>query len=545
VSGPAGSTEGPVTLRLRRAQDPPRLWSPVDAFLYNVVTTNVAVLIGLPLLAGARFFYQTSSIAIATLVVGAFCVLEAVTYAFLVSSLPRDGGDYVFQSRLFSGAVGAVFALTGTAMGGALWVGISGWFASRVVIGPFVALVAFQTGQPVLHHLARWIMSPAGVVGCGLAVIAWSALLTTRSMATYARVQRIAAVAGVVCLVILTAYFATTRLSVNVSIYRSVLYRALEVGYRHGGHEEGWRAALGLIPFVAFGLIYPGWAAYQSAEVRGAGHLRSQAFVIVGSKLVMVALALVVLTLPLRHAGEELFASSAYLALHDPESFWVLAPRLFGLREAPWLSVVILVVLAAGLNTWFWLWAPTHALAASRVMLAMSWDRLLPRWFAKLDPRTGTPSRCVATFSVACLLVLPVAAVVGPVRLAVDGTLVYLAMFAMTCVAAALFPFVRRERYRDSTAASLEVGGIPLISLAALGFLAFCIPLAFAYVRLEVSAGGPAALDMVFLVVAPYVAAALLYAFLRSYRRRREGADVDLYFRDLPPSSDVTPHPFG
>ena len=288
-----------------------------------------------------------------------FCLLESVVYAFLVSSMPRDGGDYVFQSRLLAGAAGSVFALTGTVLGGVLWVGIAGWFASRVVVGPFVALLAFHLRAPALEAVSAWLMSTPGVVACGLAVVAWSALLTTRSMATFARVQRVGAAVGFVCLVVLTAYFATTRLSVNVSIYRSVLYRALEVGSGtrpRGGLEScaGTRAA------VAFGLIYPGWAAYQAAEVRSAGRLRSQAFAIVGSKAAVVVLALIVLTLPLRHAGEELFASSAYLALHDPRSFWILAPRLFGLRAAPWLSAVILVVLACGLNIWFWLWAPTH-----------------------------------------------------------------------------------------------------------------------------------------------------------------------------------------
>lgn len=534
TQGPRRGPGALVVLRLVRAQDPPTLWSPYDAFLYNVVTTNVAVLIGLPLLAGARFFYQTSSIATATLVAGAFCVLEAVVYALLVSSLPRDGGDYVFQSRLLSGAVGTVFAFTGTVMGGVLWVGIAGWFASRVVIGPFLALLAFHTGAPFLGSLARWTMSSAGVVVCGLAVVGWSALMTTRSMATYARVQRIGAAVGFVCLLVLAAYFATTRLSINVSIYRSVLYRALEVGYRHGGHAEGWRAALELVPFVAFGLVYPGWAAYQAAEVKDAGRLRSQAFAIIGSKAAVVALALVVLTLPLRHAGEELFASSAYLALHDPQSFWVLAPRLFGLRAAPWLSVVILVFLAAGLNIWFWLWVPTHALAASRVMLAMSWDRLLPRWFSRLDPRYGTPVRCVAVFSAACLLAVPAAALLGPVRLAVDGALVHLATFSVTCVAALLFPFLRRERYRESTAAPLELAGVPLISLAALGFLVFSVPLMWAYFRLEVSVGGPAPVDTLLVVGVPYLASLGLYLFFRTYRRRSEGADVDLYFRDLP-----------
>ncbi len=61
-------------------------------------------------------------------------------YAFLVSTMPRDGGDYTFQSRLLGGAAGAVFAFAGVVVGGALWVAIAGWFASRIAVGPLIVL---------------------------------------------------------------------------------------------------------------------------------------------------------------------------------------------------------------------------------------------------------------------------------------------------------------------------------------------------------------------------------------------------------------------
>ena len=46
------------TLRLREIARPPRVWSPLDAFLYNVMTTNVAVTFGILLLAGAASTFR-------------------------------------------------------------------------------------------------------------------------------------------------------------------------------------------------------------------------------------------------------------------------------------------------------------------------------------------------------------------------------------------------------------------------------------------------------------------------------------------------------
>ena len=387
-------------LWFRRAQEPPTVWSPLDAFLYNLMTTNVAVFFGVPFVAGAAFYYPVRSLTLSILIAGAFCLLEALVYAFLVSTMPRNGGDYTFQTRLLGSAAGAVFAFTGVIVGGALWMAIAGWFASRIAVGPMVVLIGRGLGLGAVVAVGDWLMSTAGVVFMGLVVVAWSALETSWSMRLYARVQRTLVVVGLVAVVVLVVYFALTRLSVNVSTYSAILYRAVEDGYVRHGRTSGWQAALALLPVVAFGLIYPGWVAFQAAEVRRAGELRVQLSTIVGAKFLAVVFALLVLPLPVRHVGEELFGASVYLALHDPVSFWRLLPRLFGLPAAPWLSYVGLTCLAVAVNAWFWAWVPNHTLAASRVMLAMSWDRLSPSLVLAPAPaqraRRCTPSPCSA-----------------------------------------------------------------------------------------------------------------------------------------------------
>jgi amino acid transporter len=285
---------------------------------------------------------------------------------------------------------------------------------------------------------------------------------------------------------------------------------------------------------VAFGLIYPGWVAFQSAEVRRAGELRVQLTTIVGAKMVAVVFALVVLPLPLRHVGEELFGASVYLALHDPASFWQLAPRLFGLPAAPWLSAVILVSIAVAVNTWFWGWVPNHTLAASRVMLSMSWDRLLPRWLSGLHRRNGTPVRAIAVFSILCCVVVLLYSRLGVWLLALHGTLVNLIAFSFTCLAAGLFPFLRRELYRDSTAGPYEMARVPVISVGAFVFLGFAGFLLTRYIEFGGPSGELHLSDSLIFVVAIYGATVAIYLLFRFWRRRREGADLDVYYREAP-----------
>ncbi len=526
---------GRPVLRFRRAQVPPTVWSPLDAFFYNLMSTNVAVFFGVWYVAGATFYYPLTSLTAAIVITGSFCLLEALVYAWLVSSMPRNGGDYTFQSRLLPRPLGAVFALAGIVVGGALWMVIAGWVASRVVVGPFAILLGQALRAEPLVDIGKWVMSTAGLVAMGLLAIGWSALLTSWSMRVFARVQRVLVIAGLAAGVIPIAYFVLTRLSLNVSTYRSIIYRAVEVGFSRQGHSIGWEATRALLPLVAFGLIYPGWVAFQSAEVRRAGELRVQLTTIVGAKTVAILLALVVLPLPIHHAGEQLFGASVYLALNDPDSFWQLMPRLFGLPGAPWLSVVVLGSLAIAINAWFWAWVPNHTLAASRVMLSMSWDHLLPRWMSVLHPRNGTPVRAILAFSAVSAAAVLLYMGVSVWQLAVQATLVNLITFAVTCLAAVLFPFLHREQYRESTAAPFELLRVPVISLAGLLFVCFAGYLGWLYLTTGGPSRGLRLADTLVFIAAVYGAAAALYVVLRRYRHRHEGGDAEIYYREAEP----------
>ncbi len=527
------SRTGGVTLKLREIARPPRVWSPLDALLYNVMTTNVAVTFGILLVAGAAFYFPVHSMTLAILITGGFCLCEAMVYAFLVSSVPRNGGDYIFLRRLVSGWVGALFAVSGVVVGGALWMAITGWFASRVAVGPFLILLGQSTHDSGLARLGQLVLTPAGVLLLGLVAVAWSAFINMRGMRAYARLQRVLVVAGSVALLVLVTYFALTRLDTNNSAYSEILLRAYYDGFQRSGHIGGLSAAVQLLPIVSFGLIYPGWIAFQAAEVKKASSLRVQSLTIVVGKVVSIGFALVLLPLPISHMGEELFGASAYLAVHDPDAFWVLAPRLFSTAGTPWLAWVTLFSLAIAANAWFWLWVPNHTLAASRVLLAMSWDRLAPRWMGRLGERHGAPLLAILTFSMLSAALVLCAEWLGIWRLLIAATLVNLMTFGATCTAAALWPFSRRELYRESTAAPYELLGVPLITVTGLAFAAFAGYLAWRYLSLQVVAQASGTGTMLVALCAIYGVPVLTLLAYRWHRRRHEGADIDLYFRDV------------
>ena len=105
----ADTTMGTATgtrpaLFLRNATGLVKAWSTFDAFVYSFWSVNLITL-GLY---GMSFVYTVpdGQLLAAILVFGVLTTFLVVTYAMLVSVMPRTGGDYAWQSRVLGGGLG-------------------------------------------------------------------------------------------------------------------------------------------------------------------------------------------------------------------------------------------------------------------------------------------------------------------------------------------------------------------------------------------------------------------------------------------------------
>src|SRR5213594_5026942 len=103
--------EGP-TLFLRKATGLVKGWSKFDAFLYSFMSVNFVTL-GLFFALAVLGYVPTGQVLPALLVSGVFITFLVITYAGLISVMPRAGGDYVWQSRVLGGGLAFVLAVTG------------------------------------------------------------------------------------------------------------------------------------------------------------------------------------------------------------------------------------------------------------------------------------------------------------------------------------------------------------------------------------------------------------------------------------------------
>ena len=103
------------TLFLRKATGLVKGWSKFDAFLYSFMSVNFVTL-GLFFALSVLAFVPTGQVLPALLISGVFVSFLVVTYAGMISVMPRAGGDYVWQSRVMGGGIAFVLDAMGSAL---------------------------------------------------------------------------------------------------------------------------------------------------------------------------------------------------------------------------------------------------------------------------------------------------------------------------------------------------------------------------------------------------------------------------------------------
>src|SRR5919198_2321903 len=142
-------------LFLRKATGLVKGWSKFDAFLYSFMSVNFVTL-GLFFALSVLAVVPTGQVLPALLISAVFVTFLVVTYAGLISVMPRAGGDYVWQSRVLGGGIGFVLAVTG-------W-----WFILWYWTPVYATILNVEVLQPLaavlkLHGLLDFLSRDSGL----------------------------------------------------------------------------------------------------------------------------------------------------------------------------------------------------------------------------------------------------------------------------------------------------------------------------------------------------------------------------------------------
>jgi len=531
------------TLFLRKATGLVRGWSVRDSMIYACLSTNVVTL-GIFEFSYQSFFPQ-GQLLTAVLISAIWVSFLVIAYAGLIVTIPRAGGDYVWQTRILGSGVGFVMAVTGWWFILWLWAPIYGNVLSAEFFQPLLATL----GHP---SAATWFGGHNGIFLVSVITIALAGILVSLGMAGYARIQKWGFYGGLVGFAVILILLAVNNHATFVSSFNLEAqkifgvhnaYQATNAGAAKAGYVSpsfGFTplsASMLLVPMMMFYLLWPNWGSTLYGEIRGASDFRRVFAGMFGGLWITVALSVLFLVLVNKTMGQAFYNNtgalywSAYYGGKVPAAIpiWPYPVMFIG-----WLvhNQIFQVVLLVVMLLWFLAWVGTLFLSSTRVIFAAAFDRILPDRAAEVSEKRKVPLYSLV------LMLLPAVGLSAIYAYwskfytyTLDATLVIAVTYLFSAFAVVLLPFIKKDLWQASPASRIKLFGIQIVPAAGwitIGLLGFNL-----YEWLTNATYGVNGTDSLYYMGAMYVLAIAIYVVARLVRRR-QGIDLGLINKEIP-----------
>ncbi len=384
-------------LYLRRASGLVRIAGPWSSLAFNVIWTgNCVGLIAAFILNSFPFISPGQNIPLLIIVASLLSTLNTATYMFFSMVIPRSGGDYHYIGRTLHPSLGFV-----SSVNWAIWLPlVLGWAASVIIpIALSSVLISWgtATNNPGALQMADWLNTPDKKFLVGAVVIIVFTAITLLGNKVYFAIQNIAFALMLVGIVITFAAFLSNNPTTFASsidkllgpdTYQSTI-RSFETQF-----PTIERPALIAIPSgITLWAGINTWACGSSliaGEVKDERKLRTWLIAnVLGSFFVGGVMALTAY-LYFTSVGEKFIYAMTYLS-GSPDSRIVFPPFYASFIPIAFPNVIIFVLFAGAFFLGGTFFMPQNQILGSRVMLAWSLDRLMPRQLGYVDRKFHQP----------------------------------------------------------------------------------------------------------------------------------------------------------
>lgn len=459
--------------------------------------------------------------------------------ALLTATLPKVGGDYVFNSRILHPAIGFAFNLCVVAIS-PLTAGLVAGFMATLGLSPAFSAIATVTGSDRFADWATYFTFPhknvVFVVGTlGVLLVSGLAALGTRILIRVMTILvLIFAASAIIDLLILlftshSSFVSTYNDLAGHGAYEKVVQAGAGSGLypSEGGYST--KSTFGALFFAISIVTYCFWGMYLSAEVRRAGQRDRMLKSFLGGGFIQALSLMIGWILLLHTVGRDFFISATAGNIKTGIASFPFFAALVANQE------IIVVVLSLAFTLWIIPGININMAVVQRGLFAYAFDGLLPRKVAVVHPRTHTPLVAIAIVAVLSELGVALYAYWADIItiITIIGFFPFFALF-MVGISAMVMERRRPDIYKGSPA-DWRPWGLPMLAIS--GFLtsalaALAIFLVF-YFQDETglashhwwAAFGPALL----------VGVGILWWYAARAIRRREGIDLDLLYRTIPP----------
>lgn len=508
-------------------------------FMNQGLTPSMWVMISLGL-----GVYTGGNLIIATLLSALLCGIGfSLVWGILGGSMPRSGGEYIYNSRIISPLIGIAESF-GNAFVWIMWIYVlAPWTVDPGLVMLFQFLnmpsVADFFTQPVALFL---IASLVNVIGL---------LFVVFGMKIFAAVQKVIMVVAVAgTLVILLVLTFTSREAFvqawnNLAIqYGSLDYNGFLTAARSAIEEGGdvlpktwnWYDTLGVMVAGSWLFAYSYCITFIAGEVK-----RPDKTIIMANLSAILVPAFFMLWLGIvlyRTVGFEFLSATAWVdnlgeGLAGYTFPW--SPNFVGLAAVVNHNAFVVFMMALSFilfNLW---WVALSYLAFPRILFAWGMDRMGPKWFADIDYRWASPVKnhilCFVLGEIGILLYTIWQEQMS--GLSVTG-LEIVSVFGVTAIAATIFPFSKKAKHiwETSPYKKWKVLGVPAVTIGGVVNLIYLAILFYFFIVMP-DLEGLAIGSLIFYIV--IWSLGIAWYFYWKARNKQVGVDISMTFGELPP----------
>lgn|SRR5208283_3102314 len=540
----------PKTPFLREATGLVREVKAFDAWVFGVMCISIGTGVSFLYTLGPALF-PGGSIPIAVGVFAIILIFKDLLYAQLGTAMPRSGGEYVFQARILDRilpwAVGNQLSYN-VIWQGCIFQALNGVMIATIGLAPLAYFVGLLIGNAALLSFGAWSSTPVGLY---IIIVASSALSVTVAalgikfyMETF---QRPLFIFGMLEAFGVMYLFATNSQADFISKFNTFaqpyynqadsFHYIITTAHNLGLNTQfSWVSTVGLMAFVAFGLIWSHSIVHNFGEAKKANDLKTYSWVFVGGTLFTAIFMLIIGWQIVNLCGIDFLSSIGYLGFIQGGSAYPIPIPPFHTMIASVLTNNIwwIILINGGLLAWAIQWDTNNSIGYSRLVLALSFDRVLPAKLGDVNDRFHSPVNALLLFFV--VGGLGFGALVAFLGLAWAFSAAVLAQifnFITTGLAGVCFPYTKKDMFRASPSSRWMIGKVPFVVICGLITLVSQLVLMYTFVAIPgVGISDPRALGVVFAVIAFGIT---WFLGIRWYRKTRQGIDLNDLFRALPP----------
>lgn len=461
-----------------------------------------------------------------------------MVWGILGGSMPRSGGSYIYNSRILHPAIGLAVSFC-NAFVMLMWI----WLLAPFIADPGLVWLFQFLGAP---EAGEFFTTPAGMFTVGTIANIFGLLVAVFGPKVFSVSQKVLMGLGILGTAVICLVFTFTSRDAFITAwnamaaqYSSLDYNALIAAVKDSGvaipSGPNFSDTLGIMVGGSWLFAYGYFITFIGGEVK-----RPEKSIILGNLFAVLIPAFFTLWLGLvmyKAVGFEFLSATATVdwagGLEGYNLPWL--PHFVGLAAVITRNPILLILMAGSFCIFTLWWVALSYLSFPRIIFAWGMDRVGPKWFTDVNPRWASPVKnYLLCFVLGELGILLYAFWNNPAAsLSITGMQV-ISVFGVTALSAMLFPYVKKVRHiwEASPYKHWKVLGIPAVTVGGFVNLVYLAILFYFYVTAPELEGltGP---SVIFYIIM-WIIGILWYYFFKWYNSR-EGIDVGLAYRELPP----------